>query len=50
MRHTAWTDHTLRYALGVGCIGLLLSVATAWAAAPVQEVSGEKTYQEHCAT
>ena len=50
MRYGLWTEHRLRYALGVCGLGLLLSVATAWAAAPVNEVDGEAIYREHCAT
>ncbi len=36
--------------LGAFCAGMVLSVATSWAAAPVKQVSGEKIYTEHCAT
>ena len=50
MRHTRWTEYRLRHALGVCVVGLLVSAATAWAAAPVQEVDGEAIYREHCAT
>ncbi len=50
VRYRLWTEHRLRHALGACGLGLLLSVATTWAAAPVQEVDGETIYREHCAT
>ena len=49
-RNRFWSEGFVYRMLGAFGAGMILSVATSWAAAPVKEVSGEQIYKEHCAT
>ena len=49
-RNRFWSEGFVCRMLGAFGAGMILSVATSWAAAPVKEVSGEQIYKEHCAT
>ena len=49
-RNRFWSEGFMCRMLGAFGAGMILSVATSWAAAPVKEVSGEQIYKEHCAT
>ncbi len=49
-RNRFWSEGFVCKMLGAFGAGMILSVATSWAAAPVKEVSGEQIYKEHCAT